>query len=118
MKLSQAKGFHIRGFNLTHRVLRIIYFGIQSRTPEISEDKIQITFSGTKKIDLPVDFMADALELENDSTPIAEFEFLTRPYKLSRFVFKNNTSIIGTVDAWIVKVEVIEHPPRIKREIG
>lgn len=107
MKLPKPKGFHILGFRLTHRILTITYFGIQNPKPEIFEPEIRITFSGTKMIDLPVDFLADALELENESTPVAEFEFPTKPYVLFRFIFKKDSSIVGTVDALIANIEIL-----------
>jgi hypothetical protein len=107
MKLSQAKEFHIRGFTITHRMLMVIYFGIPSLKPETSDPEIRITFSGTFKIDLPVDFLADAVELENHSTPIAEFKFPENDHVVFRFIFKNKSSIVGTVQALNAKIEIL-----------
>ncbi len=110
MRLEHPQEIRMWHYMVSHSTLTFKYPGVVAPVPDTS---IVITFYATGSINAPVEFIADALEFEDNSTPVVEFDFSNNQDCVFKFLFKCKGEVVATVEAAAVTIEFV---PRSKGE--
>jgi hypothetical protein len=118
MQLEQPQKIRMWHYMISHSTLTFKYPGVIAPVPDMS---IAITFYASGLINAPLEFMSDALEFEDNSTPVAEFDFSNNQNLVFKFLFKCKGEVVGRVEAAAVTIEfiprVLLHLPKYRSKL-